>query len=500
MKLIPTTDGSQRHHVGTLPDGQRPHRSGGSPHTEDAVGGLLGPLTGGFVVMLLTISTGSRSLLPFFAFLAAIAGIATLRDSARAAALLPFMRLAYVAAAPLAGITAVALVRFFPGQPSFGPVALAGVFVASLAAALAPRLLEGPSWVAARRTRVAVIGLDRSAESLRRELALAGNDDYMVVGHVVAPDDQHAPKVGSTPLLGTLDELGDIVARHDIRLLIHTDEVPRLQIFHEVAHSCLHTPVRLWHLSGFYEEVFGHVPLAEINASWFQYFMHPRYRTAESPWKRVLDLVLASSIGLVSLPLLLALGLLIRRDGGPALFKQPRVGERGEPFTLFKLRTMRVDAAAAAQWASLDDPRITRIGHFLRKSHLDELPQLWNVIRGEMSLVGPRPEQPEFVDRLERSVPFYQRRHMVRPGITGWAQVRCGYAGSDVGSAWKLCHDLYYLKHRSMVFDVVILGETFRTLFSDRRHAIEPRHTSFILPGADLPADHAPIPALRSSA
>ncbi len=456
-------------------------------------------MNGALVVLLLTLAQGSASVLPVLAFLGAVAGVAALRESARAAALLPFMRFAYLAAGPTVGTVAVALVRFLPGQPSFGAAALAGVFGVSLAAGLAPRLLEGPSWVAARRVKVAVIGLDRSAESLRRELALAGSDDYVVVGHVVASDHDQATKVGGTPLLGTLDQLGEIVSRHQIRLLIHTDEVPRLQVFDEIAHSCLHTPVRLWHLSGFYEDVFGHVPLAEINASWFQYFMHPKYRTSESPWKRVLDLGIASVIGLLSLPLLPVIALLIRRDGGPALFRQPRVGEGGRPFTLYKLRTMRVDAAAAAQWASLDDPRITRIGHFLRKSHLDELPQLWNVLKGDMSLVGPRPEQPEFVDRLERSVPFYQRRHMLRPGITGWAQVRCGYAGSDVGSAWKLCHDLYYLKHRSMVFDLVILGETLRTLFSDRRHVVEPRHTSFILPGADLPADHS-IGAVHSSA
>ena len=141
--------------------------------------------------------------------------------------------------------------------------------------------------------------------------------------------------------------------------------------------------------------------------------------------------------------------LLIRRDGGPALFAQVRIGEGGQRFRLHKLRTMRVGADASAQWACPDDPRITRIGAWLRRTHLDELPQLVNVLRGEMSLVGPRPEQPEFVDRLEQILPFYQRRHLMRPGITGWAQVRCGYAGSDVGSAWKLCHDLYYAKHRS---------------------------------------------------
>ena len=115
---------------------------------------------------------------------------------------------------------------------------------------------------------------------------------------------------------------------------------------------------------------------------------------------------------------------------------QGRIGEGGEPFELVKLRTMRVGADSSAQWASVDDPRMTRIGAWLRRTHLDELPQLVNVLRGDMSLVGPRPEQPAFVDRLEQMLPFDQRRHLIRPGITGWAQIRCGYAGSDIGSAW----------------------------------------------------------------
>jgi lipopolysaccharide/colanic/teichoic acid biosynthesis glycosyltransferase len=147
-------------------------------------------------------------------------------------------------------------------------------------------------------------------------------------------------------------------------------------------------------------------------------------------------------------------------------------------------------ASVGAQWAATDDPRITGIGRVLRRSHLDELPQLMNVMRGEMSLVGPRPEQPDFVDRLEEVLPFYQRRHLMKPGVTGWAQVRCGYAGSDIGSAWKLSHDLYYLKHRSIAFDMAILGETVRTLFADRRYAIELKWVSFIH-GDEVPAPEA---------
>jgi lipopolysaccharide/colanic/teichoic acid biosynthesis glycosyltransferase len=183
--------------------------------------------------------------------------------------------------------------------------------------------------------------------------------------------------------------------------------------------------------------------------------------------------------GFVAVPMFALFALLIRRDGGPVFFKQTRIGEGGRPLTLYKLRTMKV-ADPNAQWASPDDPRVTAIGRLLRKTHLDELPQLLNVLRGEMSLVGPRPEQPEFVIRLEEVLPFYQRRHLLKPGLTGWAQVRCGYANSDVGSAWKLSHDLYYLKHRSMAFDLAIIGETFRTLFADRRFSIEPKWVPFI--------------------
>jgi lipopolysaccharide/colanic/teichoic acid biosynthesis glycosyltransferase len=248
-----------------------------------------------------------------------------------------------------------------------------------------------------------------------------------------------------------------------------------------VADSCLHLPVRLVELSVLFEEAFGHVPTAEINAAWFQYLADPRARVSTGPLKRAIDVAGATLVLAVTLPLLPALILLIRRDGGPGLFTQVRIGEGGRRFRLHKLRTMSVDADASAQWASPDDPRITRIGAILRRTHLDELPQLVNVIRGEMSLVGPRPEQPAFVDRLERILPFYQRRHLMRPGITGWAQIRCGYAGSDVGSAWKLCHDLYYAKHRSIGFDLLILCETFATLLFEREPVMHPASVALVL-------------------
>jgi lipopolysaccharide/colanic/teichoic acid biosynthesis glycosyltransferase len=264
-------------------------------------------------------------------------------------------------------------------------------------------------------------------------------------------------------------------------MLVMGAEAPRLAVFDEVTESCLGLPVRLLELSSLFEEVFGHVPTAEINGAWFQWLADSHVRASAGPVKRAIDVVGASVALLLTAPLLPLLVMLIRRDGGPALFSQVRIGEGGRRFRLHKLRTMRLDADASAQWATPDDPRTTRVGGFLRRTHLDELPQLVNVLRGEMSLVGPRPEQPEFVDRLERMLPFYQRRHLMRPGITGWAQIRCGYAGSDIGSAWKLCHDLYYAKHRSAGVDLLILMETLATLVFEREDVMQPENVAFVL-------------------
>jgi lipopolysaccharide/colanic/teichoic acid biosynthesis glycosyltransferase len=222
------------------------------------------------------------------------------------------------------------------------------------------------------------------------------------------------------------------------------------------------------------------VPLRAINAAWFQWVMHPRYSPRTPTSKRVLDLAIVSALAPVVLPLIGLLALLVKLDGGPVFYRQVRIGESGRTFRMLKLRSMRVDDGAPARWTAADDDRITAVGRVLRRAHLDELPQLINVLKGDMSIVGPRPEQPSFVQSLESSVQFYSRRHVVRPGITGWAQVRVGYAGSDEGTFWKLSHDLYYLKHRSVTFDLLILGETLRMLFTDTHVPLESPLPGFV--------------------
>ena len=188
--------------------------------------------------------------------------------------------------------------------------------------------------------------------------------------------------------------------------------------------------------------------------------------------KRAVELVVALVLLVAAFPFLALLWLLIRVESpGPALYRQSRVGRRGELFTLFKLRTMAQDAESASGpvWTEPEnDPRITRLGRFLRALRLDELPQLWNVAKGDMSFVGPRPERPHFVKTLRLVVPYYDERHAVRPGITGWAQVKFGYGSTIEDSETKLQFDLYYVKNMSLLLDVAIIIETFKVMLLGR--------------------------------
>jgi lipopolysaccharide/colanic/teichoic acid biosynthesis glycosyltransferase len=300
--------------------------------------------------------------------------------------------------------------------------------------------------------RIAVIGGAAVAERLRSDLGRASHR-FELVGRIAPPGDAG----GSVRLLAELDGLRRAVVEHGIGLLILSSSAPRLLVFDQLVSCCLDLPVKLVELPSFYEAVFGYVPISEMNVVWFQYLVDPSSRLPHGFVKRAIDVVGAALLVVPALPLCGILMLVVRRDGGSGIFRQERIGEGGRPFTLYKLRTMRPSSASDARWAAIDDPRVTPAGRLLRCTHVDELPQLLNVLRGEMSLVGPRPEQPAVVERLERDVPFYQRRHLIRPGITGWAQIRCGYARSESGSMWKHCHDLYYLKHRSIRIDLWIL-------------------------------------------
>jgi exopolysaccharide biosynthesis polyprenyl glycosylphosphotransferase len=185
----------------------------------------------------------------------------------------------------------------------------------------------------------------------------------------------------------------------------------------------------------------------------------------------MIDLISAIVILLLVLPFLPIIVLVIKLDSaGPILFRQKRVGKRGKIYVLYKFRTMTVDAEknTGAVWAKEHDPRVTRVGEFLRKCRIDEIPQLFNVLAGDMSLVGPRPERPEFVDKLKEIIPYYSERHFVKPGVTGWAQVRYPYGASVEDAIEKLRYDLYYIKNLTMVFDLIVILETIKVVLFRR--------------------------------
>jgi exopolysaccharide biosynthesis polyprenyl glycosylphosphotransferase len=387
----------------------------------------------------------------------------------RWSAMLPFTR---VLVALLYPVVAAVVVWVMMDATAMTQASVATLAIAAASAAIATMLAR--RLAAPRPTRIAVVGSARSADQLQREMLGFGVRDQEIVGLVVtaqpASDRLHR---GAVPVLGEIADLAEVLERNEVDVLLIDGEASRTRVFDQLAETCLDLPVRACELTQFYEDALGHVPVRDIDSAWFRYMMHPRFRSPDTIAKRTLDLAVVLVAGILFAPIIAVCALLIKlHDRGPVLFCQRRIGSRGREFTLLKLRTMRT-GPGEARWSSLDDDRVTPIGRVLRRTHLDEIPQLLNVLRGEMSVVGPRPEQPEFVEHLERMLPYYNRRHLIKPGLTGWAQVRCGYAGSDAGSAWKLCHDLFYLKHQSLGLDLAILAETARTLVADRQF---PRH------------------------
>jgi exopolysaccharide biosynthesis polyprenyl glycosylphosphotransferase len=305
------------------------------------------------------------------------------------------------------------------------------------------------------RQRVLVVGAGDGGAELVDELQDRRDIPFECVGLLDSARDADA-------VLGDLDDLVDVVGRERPHLIVLAGVDDRAAAMKRIFEACRFR-FRLVELNHFYEHVFGRLPLKNLTPAWFMGLLHLHRRPYSRISKRTFDLAL-TAIAIVPVALLFPLvALLVRCSGpGPILFKQVRLGEGGRLFKIIKFRTMVVDAERHGQavWASVADPRITPIGRFMRRTRLDELPQLWNVLRGDMSIVGPRPERPEFLEQLAKEVPFWERRHLVKPGITGWAQVRCGYTDDSLGAADKLSHDLYYLKHRSLLVDVAIVAKT----------------------------------------
>ena len=312
---------------------------------------------------------------------------------------------------------------------------------------------------------------DRAADLLRL-LKENSSSLYSVAGLAICGAVPTSAYAGSAPVLGSADDLGQLVAANDISVLLLSVSPMRSHELLSRLRPLRYAGVEIMDYVSLSEELAQEIPLAHINDEWLMTVALNSSVMQIRKIKRATDIVV-SVLGLVlGIPLILVSGFLIKLTSpGAIVYRQTRVGMGGTPYVLYKLRTMRTDAeAGGAVWASRKDARVTRVGYYLRKWRLDELPQLFNILRGEMSLVGPRPERPEFTEKLAEFIPFYAERHLVQPGLTGWAQVRYPYAASFEAAARKLQFDLYYVKNMSFLLDISILLRTFKTILIGLRH------------------------------
>jgi sugar transferase (PEP-CTERM system associated) len=327
----------------------------------------------------------------------------------------------------------------------------------------------------APRERLLLVGTSQAAILLARELFERRQEFGVDIVGFVDPDPSRVGAPVINPgVVGTIDDIPGLTARMRVdRVVVSlSDERGKLPM-DQLLNVRLRSGVVFDHLASVYEEYTGKIALENLRPSWLVFSSGFRKTRLLTLTKRAFDLVAAVCGLILSLPLTIACAIVVKLEspGDPVLYHQERVGLNGAPFTIHKFRTMRSDAEARTGpvWSAGDhDPRISRVGHFLRKARLDEIPQLWNVLRGDMSLIGPRPERPSFVEQLTAQIPFYGQRHVVKPGVTGWAQVRYSYGASVEDAIEKMQYDLYYVKHMSLVFDLMIALETVKTVLLRR--------------------------------
>jgi lipopolysaccharide/colanic/teichoic acid biosynthesis glycosyltransferase len=373
--------------------------------------------------------------------------------------LVPLARYLLCAIVPTLGVGIAYLISELGSAPISDRTALAAGLTAIVTSLVATRLSD--RFASDRPIRTVVIGSGSFAGRLGAEMTENNIRSYELLGYVDGDDDAGS----GLERLGSISEIRSVVIDHGVDLLVVDPAMPRLQIFEETAKACLDLPVRMIEATALYESVLGHVPIGAINSAWFQFIMHPAYSPSSPLSKRLLDITVSAGLAVATAPLMAMCALAVKlEDRGPIFYRQRRFGEEGREFDMIKFRTLRPDADQLLAEGKTEEEVLTRAGRVLRKGHLNELPQILQVLRGEMSLVGPRPEPPELVRMLSGVVPHYDRRGLVKPGLTGWAQVRCGYASSRIGTAWKTCHDLYYIKHRSARFDLLIMFQTFHAL------------------------------------
>ena len=363
------------------------------------------------------------------------------------------------------GVLAIAFVDFILPGVNFWRSTLAYSMAFAVILLMLNRLALGTLLgMQAFRRRIVVLGAGTRAQRLS-ELSARPESGFTIVDFVNMSD--AAPLVECARPRSEIANLTRFVERRDVSEVVLALEERRNALPLQDLLRIKTTGVNVNEFSSFIERETGRIDLATVNPSFL--IFSDGFSSGQvfaSAGKRVFDIVISLAMLVLTGPLIVLFALLVKLESkGPAFYRQSRVGLFGQRFDVIKLRSMRTDAeVAGAQWASENDPRVTRIGRFIRKVRIDELPQAWTVLKGHMSFVGPRPERPEFVSDLEEHLPFYAERHMVKPGITGWAQINYPYGASVEDSRNKLEYDLYYAKNYTPFLDLLIILQTLRVI------------------------------------
>jgi len=371
------------------------------------------------------------------------------------------------------GASLAYLALSFRGQGDFAlPLLGRSMLYISLGALLVRSLAVLARRAAIGARRVLIVGTGPEALAVASGVRASGRANVTVVGFYPVGMDAQSERKDIFPRSLSIDQVTRAQRVDEIIVAVREQRgggVPMEQLL-----ACRIRGVQVLDLAGFLERTHGEVPTDSLKASWLVYGHGFVQGPVRKLVKRVFDLVVASTLLTLALPVLLCSMLAIRIESpGPLIYRQERVGLAGRRFMCCKLRSMRVDAEqdGVARWATRGDSRVTRVGAVLRKCRIDELPQLLSVLSGEMSMVGPRPERPEFVSELRELVPFYDIRHSVKPGVTGWAQVRYGYCADLADARRKHQFDLFYVKNNSLLLDLLVLIETVSVvLFREGAH------------------------------
>jgi sugar transferase (PEP-CTERM system associated) len=315
--------------------------------------------------------------------------------------------------------------------------------------------------------RILVVGTGETARKVVRQILGQREFAYRVIGFIDDDATRIGERIVNPGIVGTPADMATLIATHQIDRIVVGLSDRRGKLPVEELLRAKMAGIRVEDVTTTYERVTGKILIDDLRPSWL-IFSDGFHVSRMTRWmKRTIDLTLSLMLFVLASPLMVltAIAILIE-SGRPLFYCQERVGENGKIFTLCKFRSMRQDAEQGGTpvWATADDGRTTRVGRFIRAARLDELPQIWNVVLGAMSFVGPRPERPYFVAELAKDIPFYQQRHAVKPGLTGWAQVKYRYGASREDAMEKLRYDLYYIKHLSVFFDLTIVFDTVKVV------------------------------------